>query len=272
MEPNDPNQHLSQITTLWTMVDQAHGQDAAAVTSARQRLLERYGGAVKKYLHGALRDPEAAEELTQEFALRFLSGKYQGADRERGRFRNFVKGVLGHLIADHFRKRQAQPRPLPLDGEEVRAPGPGPAEVDALFMENWRQALLGRAWQALAEVETETGQPFHTVLRLRVDQPELRSLQMAEQLSARLGKSVSAAGVRQTLHRARDRFADLLLDEVVQTLGRSAAEDLEQELIELNLLVYCQPALDRRLDSLGRATPGERQGRSADPEVRPGEA
>ncbi len=269
MEHNDP-QHLSQITTLWTMVDQAHGEDVAAVTAARQRLLERYGGAVKKYLLGALRDAEAAEELTQEFALRFLSGKYQGADRERGRFRNFVKGVLGHLIADHFRRRQAQPRALPLDGEDLRATGPDPAEEDALFTENWRQALLGRAWQALAEVETETGQPFHTVLRLRVDQPELRSHQMAEQLSARLGKPISAAGLRQTLHRARDRFADLLVDEVVQTLGPSAAEDLEQELIELNLLVYCQPALDRRLASPGRTTPAKRQGN--EPEGHPEQA
>jgi RNA polymerase sigma-70 factor (ECF subfamily) len=154
--------------------------------------------------------------------------------------------VLGHLIADHFRQRQAQPRPLPLDGDEARAPGQDPAEPDALFVETWRQTLLSRAWQALAEVEAETGQPFHTVLRLRVDQPDLRSAQMAEQLSARLGKPASAAGVRQTLHRARDRFADLLLDEVVQTLGRSAAEDLEQELIELNLLTYCQAALGRR--------------------------
>ncbi len=75
---------------------------------------------------------------------------------------------------------------------------------------------------------------------------------MAEQLSTQLGKPLSAAGVRQTLHRARDRFADLLVDEVVQTLGRSAEEDLEQELIELNLLKYCQPALDRRQGSTKR--------------------
>ena len=62
-----------------------------------------------------------AEELTQEFALRFLDGKYHGADRECGRFRNFVKGVLAHLIADHYRRQQARPRPLPLDVEDARA-------------------------------------------------------------------------------------------------------------------------------------------------------
>jgi RNA polymerase sigma-70 factor (ECF subfamily) len=129
--------------------------------------------------------------------------------------------------------------------------------------------LLGRAWQALAEVEAQTGQPFHTLLRLRVDQPNLRSTELAEHLSTKLGKPISAAGVRQTLHRARDHFADLLLDEVVQSLGRSAEEDLEQELIELNLLSYCQTALSRRLGSLGRAAPGQSPGSAAAPEDQP---
>lgn len=245
MQPVDPNQHLSQIPTLWSMVDQAHGHDAVAVTAARQQLLRRYGGAVKRYLLGALRDVEAAEELTQEFALRFLGGKYHGADRERGRFRNFVKGVLAHLIADHLRRQQARPCPLPLDVEDAGLPFHKPVDPDALYVESWRQEFLARAWQALAEVQAQTGQPFHTVLRLRVDQPDLRSAEMAERLTVLLGKPVTAASVRQTLHRARDRFADLLLDEVAQTLERPAVDDLEQELIELNLLTYCQPALDR---------------------------
>jgi RNA polymerase sigma-70 factor (ECF subfamily) len=228
------------------MVNDAHGLDAEAAKVARERLLRRYGGAVKRYLLGALRDPETADELTQEFALRFLGGKYRGAEPERGRFRNFVKGVLAHLIADHFRRLQTRPRQMPLDAEAVGASYADPAGSGPLFVESWRQELLAKAWQALADFEANTGQPFHTVLRLRVDQPDLRSPEMAEQLSGRLGKPITAAGLRQTLHRARDRFADLLLDEVVQTLNNSNEEDLQQELIELNLLTYCQPALDRR--------------------------
>src|SRR5262249_5736972 len=152
MPSNSPDPHLSQIPTLWSTVEKAHGQDAAEVTAARQRLLDRYGGAVQRYLLGALRDAEAAEELTQEVALRFMDGKYQGADRERGRFRNFVKGVLAHLIADHFR-RLARPRPQPLDAENVAAADGDPAAPDPLFVESWRQALLTRAWQALADLE-----------------------------------------------------------------------------------------------------------------------
>jgi RNA polymerase sigma-70 factor (ECF subfamily) len=240
VEPADPHPHLSQIATLWSVVGRANDPEAEAAAAARQQLLRRYGGAVKRYLLGALRDADTADELTQEFAVRFLSGRCGGADPERGRFRNFVKGVLGHLIADHYRKQQARPRHVPLDEADVAGAGVDPSAPDPLFVESWRQELLARAWKALAELEAETAQPFHTVMRLRVDQPELRSAQMAEQLAARLGKPVSAAGLRQTLHRARDRFADLLLDEVAQTLGETDADELQQELVELNLLTYCR--------------------------------
>jgi RNA polymerase sigma-70 factor (ECF subfamily) len=257
MPPTNSDQRLSQIMTLWSMVEQAHGADAEAATAARQRLLERYGGAVKRYLLGALRDPEAAEELTQEFALRLMDGKYRGADPDRGRFRIFVKGVLAHVIADHYRRQQVRPVALPSDVAEAQTPGRDPADPDPLFVESWRETVLSRAWQALADVESQTGQPFYTTLRFRADHPELRSPEMAEQLSAQMGKPLSAAGVRQTLHRARDRFADLLLDEVVQTLGRSAEDDLGQELIELNLLKYCQSALDRRHGSTKQAMEGQ---------------
>jgi hypothetical protein len=51
--------------------------------------------------------------------------------------------------------------------------------------------------------------------------------------------------VRQTLRRARDKFADLLLDEVAQTLRQPTVDQLGQELADLELLQYCQPALDR---------------------------
>jgi RNA polymerase sigma-70 factor (ECF subfamily) len=68
---------------------------------------------------------------------------------------------------------------------------------------------------------------------------------MAEQLRGPLGKAVTADWVRQTLHRARDRFAELLVDEVTQTLRSPTRAELEQELSDLHLLDYCKPALDR---------------------------
>jgi RNA polymerase sigma-70 factor (ECF subfamily) len=71
---------------------------------------------------------------------------------------------------------------------------------------------------------------------------------MAEQLSATLGKPLTAAGVRQTLHRAREKFADLVLEEVLHSLATPTVEQLEEELTELGLLDYCRPALKRLKD------------------------
>jgi RNA polymerase sigma-70 factor (ECF subfamily) len=150
---------------------------------------ERYAQAVHRYLVGALRDAGAAEELTQEFALRFLRGDLRGADRQRGRFRDFVKGVLFHLIADHYRRQRAQPNHVLAECISSVHLAEPPADQVRAFLDSWRDELLHRVWTALAEVEKETGQPFHTDLRFRVEHPELRSAQMAEQLGTRLNRT-----------------------------------------------------------------------------------
>jgi hypothetical protein len=69
---------------------------------------------------------------------------------------------------------------------------------------------------------------------------------MAARLGARLGRPLTAAGVRQTLRRAREKFSDLLLDEVAHSLQTADPGAVEQELIDLGLLSYCQDALQRR--------------------------
>jgi DNA-directed RNA polymerase specialized sigma24 family protein len=242
MSHETADQRLSRIQTCWTVVCQASERTAEAA-AAQEELLRRYGRAVHRYLLASLRDPDAAEELAQEFALRFVRGDLHRADPERGRFRDFVKGVLFHLIDHHHRRRRKALQPLN-DAVEAAAPS-GPSEADVQFLESWKAELLDRAWTALADHERSTGQPFHAVLRFRVERPELRSAEMAEELSRRLSKPLSAAGVRQTLHRARDRFADMLLAEVLHTLQAPTTARLEEELVDLGLLEYCRPALDR---------------------------
>jgi RNA polymerase sigma factor (sigma-70 family) len=244
MENEDPNQRISRISTLWSLVFQAHCGPAEAMRSARQQLVTRYGGAIRRYLRKLLQDPDAADEVFQDFAVRLLDGDLRGADPQRGRFRDFVKGTLIHLIADYRKQQQKWPGPLPDDGSALAA-DPEDMKSDGRFEESWRDELLARAWAALAEISTATAQPYYAVLRFRADHPDLRSPQMAEQIAARLGRAFTAAGVRQILHRAREKFADLLLDEVTQSLDRPTAEQLEQELVELGLLDYCRPALQR---------------------------
>lgn len=244
MQRSTTEPKLSRIETLWTLVCQVQQGTVVSAATAQEKLLVRYSPAIQRYLLGALRDPEAADELYQEFALRFVRGDLKGADRQRGRFRDFVKGVLFHLIADHHRRRQRRPLPLCDDLPEPAADEPT-AESDRQFLENWRGELLSRVWNALSEHQAKTGQPFFAVLQFRAEHPDLRSEQMAQQLGPRLGKPVTAAAIRQTLHRAREKFAELLLDEVAQTLENPTVDQLEEELIDIGLHEYCRPALEQ---------------------------
>ena len=234
--------HLSFIATQWTLVRQAHHTLGDEARPARQELLELYGGAARRYLLGALRDRDAAEDLFQEFACRLLRGDLKGADSDRGRFRDFVKGVLFHLVANWHNARRRQPQVL---ANEPLAPDvPSTAEDDQAFLENCRAELLARAWAGLAALEQGSGIPWYSVLHLRATHPRLRSPDLAELCGARLGTAMSAAAVRQALHRARAKFAELLLYEVRQSLEGPAPQRLEEELVELGLYEYCRPALE----------------------------
>jgi RNA polymerase sigma-70 factor (ECF subfamily) len=242
MEQDNRQQRLSHITTLWSLVHQAHQGPTDAVTAAQRHLLERYGGAVHRYLLGALRDAEAADDQFQEFCVRFLRGDFRRADPERGRFRDFVKTAVFHLIVDYQKRRRLPP----LEGHEPAVTSSPLAEADQEFLQSWREELLDRAWLGLAEIERKTGQPCYTVLHFRTEQPLLSSAAMADQLGARLGKAFTVASLRQALYRAREKFTDLLLQQVRQSLDEPSEEALEQELLDLGLLTYCQSALQRR--------------------------
>jgi RNA polymerase sigma factor (sigma-70 family) len=245
----DDDLHLSQIQTAWSIVREAHG-DHTAVRSAQQSLLDRYGGAVRRYALAALRDEDAADEVAQEFALKFVRGDFANANPERGRFRAFVKTVVYRLIVDYQRRRKALVRESPLQSNMAEAANDvtdaPDATDDATFRASWRDELLARCWQRLADDETRTGKPYHTVLRYRVDHPEARSPELAAALSDQLAKSINAGAVRVLLHRARDAFADLLLEEVTDSLSANTLADVEDELIELDLLEYCRAALARK--------------------------
>src|SRR5262249_23527697 len=209
-------------------------------------LLERYGSAVQRYLRALVRSSDSAEDLFQEFACRLIKGDLQGADPERGKFRSFVKGVLFHLVADHHNRQKRLPGALP---EGVPGPAGSPptlADFDRDFVQTWREELLARCWDALQESENSAGKPFYAVLRFRAEHPKMPSQEMAEALSRQLGKPLTAAGVRQTLHRARDKFAQLVLDEVLQSLDKPTPQQVEDELSELGLLEYCRPALEKK--------------------------
>src|SRR5262249_24800868 len=148
---------------------------------------------------------------------------------------------LRHLIADYYRQRQQWHPPLSPERPEPAAQMESSADSDLALLTSWREQLLECTWKAMLQANPR----YHAVLRMRVEQPDLSSAQVAEQLSAQLCEPCNAAWVRKALQRAHDRFADLLLQEVAHSLPLVSREALRQELQDLDLLKYCQSALER---------------------------
>ena len=107
--PDTPiEDHLSKITTRWDEIFAAHNtedEQGCLPNVAQQNVLRRYADCVHRYILAATGDHHVAEDLTQDFALRFLRGDYSRARPEKGRFRDYLKTSLRNLITDHFRSQ-----------------------------------------------------------------------------------------------------------------------------------------------------------------------
>ncbi len=115
-------------------------------------------------------------------------------------------------------------------------------------MQNWRDEMLAKAWTALGEAERSGGQPYFSVLKFRSEHPDASSAEMAARLTEQLQPQspFTETGIRKTLQRARERFAESLIAEVARSLGTPTDDELEEELIAVGLLPYCRSALQQR--------------------------
>ena len=68
MELVESDPRLSEMSTQWALVIQAHSGVSDDAERAITQLMLRYSGAVHRYLLKALKDPDVADELCQEFA------------------------------------------------------------------------------------------------------------------------------------------------------------------------------------------------------------
>jgi RNA polymerase sigma-70 factor (ECF subfamily) len=225
------DERLSRLSTWWTLLRQSGAAGPTTITNAQHQLVERYSGAVYRYLLGAVRNEDAAKELFQEFALRFLQGDYRRADPNRGRFRDYLKSALSHLVTDHHRMKTRQPGSLP-----ATLAAPQELEDDSSFAQCWREELLNQTWKALEKANPDQ----HAVLLALSKEPDLSAAELAERSSQALGRPISQGNARVLLHRAREKFAELLLAELRLSLDQADDSTLRAELRELGLAGLCE--------------------------------
>lgn len=220
-------EHLTDLETSWTTITSAHtpGPDGQRAMS---QLISRYHDAVKHYLRLKLRDQNLADEVLQEFWSKLLDHKLAGADKTKGRFRDYLRTILHRLIIDHFRTKRLQSLP---PGDLL-----DPSSPDADFDRAWRDAVIKRVWSRLDTYEANTPKNrYSTVLRLRVSNPKSTIEEIAYCLSEHLKTSVTPEAFRKTLQRARTKFLELLIQELRETTNPAEPEDIEEEIYDLGL-------------------------------------
>lgn len=183
---------------------------------------------------------EDALDLTQEFILHMLEGDaLKRYERERSRFRRFVKACLHHFLLRERRdanreRRGGGRRPISLEGLSeanctLLPPSPD-GDPEASFDREWAASLLSESSDRLREELAKEGKErLFDVWKLCVlDRPsgEERTYKEA---GASLG--MTEAAVRETLHRLRRRYREILVDRISD--GVTSADDLFAELKEL---------------------------------------
>lgn len=229
---------LSQIQTNWSQLFAATRPSGEATTEAQRQLLLNYSGAVFRYLVGTVRNEDTASDLAQDFAVRFLRGDFRSVTPEKGRFRDFLKRTLSNLVNDHFRKHKTEQNRLQTAAKNETLISETTADT---FDQDWVIEILRRTWEALKQHQQHNSTAYYAVLRARAESPEMNSRELCEVLSVELPQqTVNEAWVRQNVSRARKVFATLLRAEVAATLKDGRPEIVDEELVALGLLKYCQ--------------------------------
>lgn len=219
----NPPSLLEHISTCWPTINNP------------VQFVMRYAPAIQRYVAAIVPNAHDAEEVAQDFLVRVLDKGFCPDNVVRGRFRDYLRSAVRYVAISHLRKRrQAQ-----LSDEQLASLAGPTTDADRAWTEEWRACVLQRAWQALELYQQQKPDNlFHTVLCQYTDDPGARSTTHAARLSRRLGRPIRADAFRQQLSRARRLFAQLVIDEVRQTLQNPTPDALDMELADLELLSY----------------------------------
>lgn len=221
---HDLQAEIPLISTNWCMV-----HDSAS-------FVKHYDGAIRRYLTALLKNSHDADEVAQEFFLSIAERGFPRFKRDKGRFRDYLKVSVRNAALNYLRKRRSYKEvELQRVSEEVR--GERKSNLDRLWSTHWQKCLLDRAWQALKNCENQFAEAsYYKVLYLCTAFPSEDSTSLAARASKLFRKPVRPESYRRLLSRARRRFAELLLAELVQTLDAPNPENIEDELNDLGLM------------------------------------
>ncbi len=226
------------VTTCWSLVLAAGGNESELSRSALTRLLEAYWYPLYAFARRKGRDPDDSFDLTQEFLLGLLDRKFLGdADPRKGRFRTFLLTAFERFLVSEWRRGHRAKRGggrviLSLSSvsaeERYRLEPADLLTPEQIFERRWALTLLDTTMKRLEEESAAAGREDLFAAMKPILAGEDASSPYAE-LGARLGMKEGA--LRTAVHRLRQRFGALLRAEIAETI--SDAEDVDDELRHL---------------------------------------
>jgi RNA polymerase sigma factor (sigma-70 family) len=223
-------------TTRWTLVVAAGDPQRKDARSALVSLCENYWYPLYAYLRRRGYTPDRAQDLTQEFFIRVLEGRYlDRADPEKGRFRSFILTSLKFFAADEQDRQRAQKRGggavVSLEfssgesGEERYQREPGHDDTpDRIFERRWALSMLERVIERLREEFVQHGSPenFERMKVFLLGQSEAPYADLAREMTT------SEGALKVAIHRLRKRYRELFRQEIADTVADPA--EVESEL------------------------------------------
>jgi DNA-directed RNA polymerase specialized sigma24 family protein len=224
-------------TTHWSIVLEAQGKSAAA-QEALEKLCRTYWRPIYGFVRRQGIGAEEAKDLTQGFFALLLERRDLNAVRqEKGRLRSYLLTSLKHFLTNERNramaiKRGAGQQLIPLeDLRERERIGFEPAETlpaDQIYERRWALSVLDHVMARLRDEYRAAGniQLFDRLQKSLTDEPDCPS---PANTAREFG--MTEAAVRQAAYRLRQRYRQLLREEIANTV--MALADIDDELRHL---------------------------------------
>src|ERR1700747_531251 len=220
-------------TTRWTLVVDAGDPHRKEARAALVSLCENYWYPLYAYLRRRGHAADEAQDLTQEFFIRVLEGRYlDRADPEKGRFRSFILTSLKFFVADEEDRQRAQKRGggavLSLEflsGEDRYQREPAHDETpERIYERRWALSVLDRVVARLRNELVQHGRPdhFEQLKGFLLGQSDAPYAALAQELNT------SEGALKVAIHRLRKRDWRIFRQEIADTVADPA--EVESEL------------------------------------------
>jgi RNA polymerase sigma factor (sigma-70 family) len=237
MVPSSQNEAVAFTTTHWSVVLEAQRPTPEA-QAALERLCRTYWRPIYSFARRQGNRPEEAKDITQGFFALILERKdFQSVRQEKGRLRSFLLASVKHFMANERRdaasiKRGGGRTPIPLDWiasyDSREFDRSDMLSADVLYDRRWAFTVLDRVFARLRE-ESQRSPNAALLERLNTllsDEPDRPSqAEIAREFS------MTENAVKQAFHRLRQRYRQLLREEVAHTVATPA--EIEDELRHL---------------------------------------